>query len=108
MIPSNPTPTEFIQWLLTAGAGYGLQWLRGWPWFNDQATVLVWALGGVAITLLTTDPCPGPGWTPVQCFLFHAAFNASIIAGGQSVGHLLSRNTPLAPKFNQFTQEVKK
>ena len=81
-----------VSWL----AGYVVQWLRGLPWFNDGATVVVWAAGGALAAFIGSDHLT------LRPFLFSALQDASAIAGGTAVGHVLSRVSTLAPRFNQF------
>lgn len=87
--------------------GYGVQWLRGFSWFNDSQSVFVWLVGGIVATFLTSTPPTGDPYQIAQVLLTRTLANAMTIAGGTAVGHVVSRNSPLAPRFNDLSKEAK-
>ena len=103
---------EAVAAAVSFGIGIVIQVLRGFPWFNDDATMATWVVGGVLTTLLTIAPPAGD--TPLQFAQFCGVtllLNIQAIAGGQGVGHTISSVTggKVLPKFNQFsTTEAKK
>lgn len=90
-------------WILV-GAGAAIKFLRGYPWFNDAATIAVAVIAAALLTIVS-----GHG---VDAASFFNQFGSDIqtVLATLGAGHLVARMTggKVLPRNDQFAKEVPK
>jgi hypothetical protein len=87
-------------WILV-GAGAATKWLRGFPWFNDAATVAVAVAAAVAMTVVSGHA--------VDAGTFFTQFGGNIqtVLATLGAGHLLAKMSggKILPQNNAFANQ---
>ena len=84
-------------WILV-GSGAVVKWLRGYPWFNDAATIAVAVAAAVAMTVI------GGQGVDAASFFSACGSNIQTVLATLGAGHLVAKISggKVLPRNDQF------
>jgi hypothetical protein len=81
--------------------GFGLQWLRARPWFNDGWTIAAAVIAGLLASILTV-----PSGTDIREAIVQGFILVPSVLGGTFAAHIAAHHSDLVPRFNAYSKEA--